>query len=105
MSIRDYLLESDNKIGKTIIAQIKAQDKYAFAAWGTRDQVFTSNGLQFDVTGSKHKGRVIIGLDKGRDLYNIEIGKIVSGMNWKSIKKIKGIQVGNLVQALDDLIG
>ena len=105
MSIRDYLLESDNKIGKTIIAQIKAQDKYAFSAWGTRDQVFTSNGLQFDVTGSKHKGRVIIGLDKGRDLYNIEIGKVVPGPDWKSIKKVSGIDVGNLVKTLDGLIG
>ena len=105
MNFENYLLEETNKIANTIVAQINAQDKWAMTSWGTKNKLAFENGIQFDVKGSKHRGRVIIALDKGRDLYNIEIGKVVPGPKWKSIKKVSGIDVGNLVKTLDGLIG
>lgn len=105
MKFGNYLLEETNKVANTIVAQINAQDKYALTSWGTKNKLAFKDGIQFDVRGSKHRGRVIIALDKGRDLYNIEIGKVVPGPDWKSIKKVSGIDVGNLVKTLDGLIG
>ena len=104
MKFTDYLVEEDQRIGKTILAQINAQDKWAMASWGAKNKMTFKEGVQFDVKGSKHRGRVIIALDK-HDLYNIEIGKVVPGPAWKSIKKVKGVGVENLVKTLDDLIG
>jgi hypothetical protein len=105
MKFGNYLLEGTQKVANTILAQINAQDKYALTSWGTKNKVSSESGIQFDVKGSKHRGRVVIALDKGRDLYNIEIGKVVPGPKWKSIKKVSGIDVENLVKTLDGLIG
>jgi len=99
---RQYLTES--KVARTILDQIRALDKYALPAWGAKDFVSFDKGIQFDVRGSKHRGRVIVGLDKG-DLYSIEIGKINRANDWVSIKKNKGIQAANLVTAIDELVG
>ena len=99
---REFLTES--KIGKTILTQIKAIDKFALTSWGAKDFVTTEKGVQFDVRGSKHRGKVIIALDKGKDLYNIEIGTIRNA-EWNSKKTVKRIQVANLVKTIDNLVG
>ena len=107
MKFGDYLTEATGQVGKTILSQIRAIDKWSLQAWGAKDFVSNQDGIQFDVRGSKHRGRVIIALNK-KDLYNIEIGKIVKKkgtMDWKSIKKVTDIGVENLVTALDGLIG
>ena len=107
MKLREFLLEADQIVGKTILSQIKSIDKWALQAWGAKDFVTSKDGIQFEVRGSKHRGRVIIALNRN-DLYDIEIGKVVSkqgSIDWKSIKKIKNIGVENLVSTLDNLIG
>jgi len=107
MKFGDYLTEASGQVGKTIISQIKTLDKWALQAWGAKDFVANKDGVQFDVRGAKHRGRVIIALSRN-DLYNIEIGKIVTkqgSMDWKSIKKVTDIGVENLVTTLDGLIG
>ena len=104
MKIREFLLESDEKVGKTILKQIKAIDKFALPAWGAKNYVYDKNGIQFDVRGSKFRGRVVIKYDRGKDAYNIEFGQ-VKNLDWKSKYKAKGIYADNLVQTIDDYVG
>jgi hypothetical protein len=99
---RAYLTES--AIGKTILNQIRTIDRMALMAWGAKDFVTTAEGVYFDVRGSKFRGRVVIALDKKRDLYNIEFGQIRK-MQWIVKKIMKGVFVEDLVKVIDDFIG
>lgn len=104
MGFKNYLLEAEAKVGKTIISQIKALDKWALPAWNAKDFVYHKEGVQFDVRGSKFRGRVIVALSK-RDLYNIEFGNVSKDLKWKSKKKFTRIDAENLVNVLDGFIG
>ena len=104
MKFGDYITEANDRVAKTILAQIKALDRWALQAWGAKTFVSFKDGVQFDVRGSKFRGRVVIKLDKSRDLYNIEFGTI-QNFEWKVRKQLKGIGVENLVMVLDDFIG
>lgn len=99
-----YLSESNGKIGQTILKQIKSLDKWALGSWGAKNFISFDNGIQFDVRGSKFKGRVVIYLDKASDTYTIQFGKIYK-LDWKPQKTIKGIYVENLVDVIDDYVG
>ena len=103
MKFGNYLTEANDRVGKTILTQIKALDKWALSSWGAKNFVSSKDGIQFDVRGSKHRGRILVVLNP-KDLYNIEIGKVVK-LDWKSIKKVKDVYVDNLVTTLDGLIG
>jgi hypothetical protein len=100
--IEKYLTES--KVGQEILRQIKGLDKWALSSWGSKDFVTFDDGVQFDVRGSKFKGRVIIKLDKGKDIYNIEFGQ-VRKLEWKSKLLLKSIFAGDLVNILDQHVG
>jgi hypothetical protein len=104
MKLGEYLLESEYQIGRTIIAQIKAQDKWALGAWGAKNILLRDDGVQFDVRGSRHKGKVIVTFDKGADLYNVEIGTI-RNLDWKSKETLHGIFAEDLVKTIDGLVG
>ena len=104
MKIVDYLTEDDTRIGKTILSQIKALDKWALDSWGAKNIILRSNGVRFDVRGSKFRGQVLVTLDKGSDLYDIDAG-IIRNMEWVSKKNVNGISVENLVKTLDEIIG
>lgn len=95
---------AESKISDTILKQIKALNKWALASWGAKNYVSTDNGIQFDVKGSKFRGRVIIVLDKGSDSYTIELGNIRK-LQWKSKRTIKLVFAGDLVNILDQQIG
>ena len=101
MKIREYMNENT---GKTILKQIKAQDKWSLASWGAKNFVETYDGIQFDVRGSKFKGRVIITLDSRSDDYSLEFGKI-SKSDWKPVKTIEHILWSQLIEILDNEIG
>lgn len=98
-----YLNES--KVGETILKQIKQLDKWALPSWGAKNFMTFDDGLQFDVKGGKFKGRILIHYDKGRDLYNIEMGKVTRKLDWKQTNLIKQVFAGDLVNILDQQIG
>ena len=95
---------SNPKVAKEILRQIKALDKWAFNAWGGKNKVFFDNGIQFDVKGSKFRGKVIITLDRGNDTYSVELGNI-RNLDWKSKRLIPNVFAGDLVNILDQHIG
>jgi hypothetical protein len=104
MKLGEYLVESDYQIGKTIIAQIKALDKWALGAWGAKNIVLRDDGVQFEVRGSRLRGKVLVTFDKGADLYNVETGTI-RNMEWKSKEHLHGIFAEDLVKTIDGLVG
>lgn len=96
---------SEAAVSQTIVNQIKALDKQAFAAWGAKEFVNMNDGLKFKVGGmTKWKGYVYVKYDKGSDLYNIQFFRIVK-MEIKTDKEAKGVQAENLVQVIDAQVG
>lgn len=94
----------ESKISETIYKQINSLDKFAFPSWGAKSFVGSDKSLQFDVRGSRFRGRVIITYDRGKDLYSIEFGNVVK-LDWKSKKIIEPVFAGDLVNVLDGQIG
>lgn len=103
MSFKNYITEANEKVGKVIINQINALDKWALASWGSKNYVYHPKGIQFDVRGSKFRGRVIIKLNN-RDLYDIEFGTIRK-LEYKIKNTAKGIYVEQLVNTIDNVVG
>ena len=103
MGFKDYIIEADQKVGKIIINQINALDKWALASWGAKNYVSYSDGIQFDVRGSKFRGRVIIKLNK-RDLYDIEFGTIRK-LEYIIKNTAKNVHVEQLVNTIDNVVG
>jgi hypothetical protein len=91
-------------VAKTILSQIKALDGWSLGAWGAKDLVALENGLQFKSSGMvKNKGIVQIKLN-GSDLYDVSFGK-VRKFEYKEIKKINDVFVGDLVDIIDEMVG
>jgi len=103
MNFKKYITEKV-QIHKEIIRQINSIDKYALMSWGAKNYITTEDGIQFDVRGSKFRGKVIIVLDKASDTYTIELGN-VRKLEWKSKRMLKRIFAGDLVNVLDQQIG
>ena len=66
--------------------------------------VKSNDSIQFDVRGSKFRGRVIITYDKRNDTYVVELGK-VRNMDWKQKYMMKNVFAGDLVNILDQQVG
>ena len=94
----------ESKVSDTILKQVNAIDRFALASWGAKNYVASNDGIQFDVRGSKFRGRVIITYDKGSDTYIIELGN-VRKLDWKQKYMIKQVFAGDLVNVLDQQIG
>lgn len=113
-----------SNIAQTILSQIKKKDQWFLPAIGAKnfatvnksfgkdiDGIPWNDGVQFDVKGTKFKGRVIIMLNSN-DLYDIILGSL-SGINMKKgatspfmvRRKYTDISVENLVSVLDASIG
>ena len=103
MGFKDYIIEADQKVGKIIINQINALDKWAMASWGSKNYVSHSDGIQFDVRGSKFRGRITIKLNK-RDLYDIEFGTIRK-LEYIIKNTAKNVHVEQLVNTIDNVVG
>ncbi len=99
------------EISNTILAQIKASDKWALAAWGANQFIALNEsnlirgGVEFKCSGSKVRrgGKVVIELNSS-DLYDVTLYRI-SGVNVKVLGERKGVFFDELVTALDELIG
>ena len=86
--------ESGKQIAKTILQQLGGNKFIAMT--GAKNLGFTDKGLQMKI-GRNSKGvtHVIIELDRGKDLYNIEFVQ-VRKFKRKTIKKLKGIYADQL---------
>lgn len=101
--IDNYLTEAS--VGETILKQIKSLDKFALPSWGAKNFVKFDEGIQFDVRGSKFKGRVIIAYDKRSDTYTIQLGRVTKDLDWKVKDEIRNVFAGDLVNILDQHVG
>ena len=95
---------TESTVAKTILKQINAIDKWALQSWGAKNYVSSDKSIQFDVRGSKFRGRVIITYDRGPDTYVVELGQ-VKNLDWKQKYIIKSIFAQDLVNVLDQQIG
>ena len=88
------LTEGGAQIAKTILQQLGGNKFIAMT--GAKNLAHTNKGLQMKI-GRNAKGvtHVIIDLDKGKDLYDIEFVK-VRGASRKTVKKLKGIYADQL---------
>jgi hypothetical protein len=88
------LTEGGAQIAKTILKQLGGNKFIAMT--GAKNLAHTNKGLQMKI-GRNAKGvtHVIIDLDKGKDLYDIEFVK-VRGTSRKTVKKLKGIYADQL---------
>ena len=86
--------ESGKQIAKTILQQLGGNKFIAMT--GAKNLGFTDKGLQMKI-GRNSKGvtHVIIDLDRGKDLYDIEFVK-VRGTKRTTVKKLKGIYADQL---------
>jgi hypothetical protein len=91
-------------IAKTILSQIKTLDVRATWAWGASNLVDTGTGLQFKVGGmAKFKGQVLVTLNEGTDLYDIEFFKVRKG-EIKVIESMEGVFAEDLVSMIDSVV-
>jgi hypothetical protein len=95
---------TESKVAKTILKQINAIDRWALDSYGAKNYVSSNDSIQFDVRGSKFRGRVIITYDRRSDTYIIELGQ-VRGMDWKQKYTMKSIFAQDLVNVLDQQVG
>lgn len=97
--------QEEERIARTILEQIKANDVYALMAYGAKNFVAHNandkklGGVQFDVNGLNFKGRVTIELVFD-DTYTITFGKVIN-CEWKEVKKVEGVYCDMLVGILD----
>lgn len=107
------LLKASKEIAKEILDQINGQDRMARARWAAHQLVSHNastyggekhmGGLQFDVRGSKLRGRILIFLMHD-DTYMV-VGGTIRKLEWKEKKKVKGVYFDMLIETLDDIIG
>lgn len=100
------------EIANTILDQIRATDRMALWAWGAKDFVALNGssetnrvslgGIQFKVSGMKHKGTVIVNL-MANDTYTVVIGNVRKG-EWKVKSSTDDVYCDNLMEVIDGLI-
>lgn len=108
------------EIANTIRQQIAAgydrsgmnRGNYLMMCWGARQyaalpeqkigEKLQLGGLQFRVSGYKHKGLVIVRL-MANDTYKVEIGNVVKG-SWKAKKTFDEVYCDQLTEIIDDSV-
>lgn len=92
-------------VAQTIRQQINAIDRMAFFAWGVKEMVANTNGLQFKSTGmAKWKGWVDVKYNEGTDLYDIDFFRIRAGV-LKMDRKATDVFAEDLVRVIDSQVG
>ena len=117
-AIKEVIKENGTAVANTILKQIKALDKMALMAWGAKNLMAGSSGfeingkhygpgLQMDVRGPKHKGRIIISLNHSTDTYDIFALTIRMGtqVSFKVKAHESDVYAEDLVRILDSIIG
>lgn len=93
------------QIGETIVQQIRALDKFAFAAWGAKDFVYMNDGLKFKTSGMvRRKCYVYIRYNSGLDLYEIIYGRIRK-FEWIVDDTIPMVFADGLVEHINHYVG
>lgn len=105
-------MSQSQQITKTIINQIKSTDYWSLASWGARNYVslnegqqavgYILGGVQFDVSGHKVKGKVIVYL-MGNDTYTVRVIK-VRGIKVTEVALIKEVYCDMLMPIIDGII-
>lgn len=100
------------EIANTILGQIRATDRMALWAWGAKDFMALNGsdeaskvslgGVQFKVSGMKHKGIVKVNL-MANDTYTVVIGSVRKG-EWKVKSSTDDVYCDNLMEVIDGLI-
>jgi hypothetical protein len=103
LQLEGKLTEGGKEIAKTILQQLGGNKFIAMT--GAKNLGFTDKGIQMKI-GRNAKGvtHVIIDLDRGKDLYNIEFVK-VRGMKRTTVKKLKGIYADQLKKIFTQYTG
>lgn len=92
-------------VAEIIRDQIRAQDRMAFAAWGSKEFVNMGDGLKFKVGGmARFKGYVYVKYDRGPDAYNVEFFRI-RNFEVKVDKVVEGIYADQLVEVIGEFVG
>ena len=85
--------------------QIRALDRFAFGAWGTKDMVNMGNGLKFKTSGMvRWKGQVYVKYNEGSDLYDIDFFRIRKA-EVKYDRRLEGVFAEDLVRIIDEVVG
>jgi len=87
------------EMAKYILAILRSQMMIVFS-WGFHNAVALDNGLQFQVNGYKHKGKVQVKYDEGSDLFSV----ILLDRTGKETRKEEGIYLDCLVNVIDRLV-
>ena len=87
------------EMAKYILAILRSQMMIVFS-WGFHNPVALNNGLQFQVNGYKHKGKVQVKYDEGSDLFSV----ILLDRTGKETRKEEGIYLDCLVNVIDGLV-
>ena len=91
-------------IAQTIRQQITTLDRMAFFAWGVKEMVTNTNGLQFKSTGmAKWKGWVDVKYNEGTDLYDIDFFRIRAGKLIMD-RKVTDVYAEDLVENIDSQV-
>ena len=92
-------------VAQTIRQQIIAIDRMAFFAWGVKEMIANTNGLQFKSTGMcRWKGWVDVKYNEGTDLYDIDFFRIRAGKLIMD-RKATDIFAEDLVTTIDGQVG
>jgi hypothetical protein len=92
-------------VAQTIRQQINAIDRMAFFAWGVKEMIANTNGLQFKSTGMvRWKGWVDVKYNEGTDLYDIDFFRIRAGKLIMD-RKVTDIFAEDLVATIDSQVG
>ena len=97
MENNDYNLELAKYIWSILKTQITI-----FMSWGVNPESMKviEGGLEFGCNGFKHKGKVQIVLDEGKDLFEVHL----ISENGEKIKTIEDVFLDNLVSVIDESI-
>ena len=67
-------------------------------SWGFKDPIALENGLRFNVNGFKHKGKVAVLYDEGKDLFIVQILTFEDEI----IETINGVFFDQLIEIIDN---
>jgi hypothetical protein len=94
-----------SNIATIIRDQIRAMDRNAMMAWGSKELVAMRDGLKFKTSGMvKWKGYVYVQYDEGQDLYNVIFAKIRK-YEWIEQERVEGVFFDQLVEIIDRRVG
>jgi hypothetical protein len=87
------------EMAKYILAIVK-ESGAIFMSWGPRSFVAIPNGLQFRVSGFKHKGLVRVTYNEGHDLFDVQF----LTLKGRLIERKEQIFIDELAEVIDNFV-